>query len=86
MSRAVVERGSIRWLCWPRMDDSFVFGSLLDEERGGVFQIGLEGESTAEQHYVENTNILRTVFRGPSGSFELLDFAPRFRLPSNPLD
>ena len=29
---------------------------------------------------MENTNVLRTIFSGPDGSFELLDFAPRFVL------
>ncbi len=32
-----------------------------------------------EQHYVPNTNILRTLFHVPSGSFEVMDFAPRFK-------
>ena len=33
-----------------------------------------------EQAYVENTNVLRTVFSGERGAFELIDFAPRFQL------
>ena len=61
------------------MDDSFVFGDLLDETRGGVFRVEPGEESQADQQYVENTNILRTVFRGPNSAFELIDFAPRFR-------
>ncbi len=77
---ALVRDGSVEWLCWPRPDSSFVFGPLLDRDRGGVFAV--EGVDTQEvrQEYVENTNVLRTVFSGPDGSFELLDFAPRFLL------
>ncbi|MEJ7660062.1 MAG: trehalase-like domain-containing protein [Hymenobacter sp.] len=30
---------AVRWLCWPRFDSSFVFGSLLDEDKGGEFSI-----------------------------------------------
>ena len=67
------------WLCWPRMDSSPVFGALLDDEKGGSFDVEAIGLTSVEQTYVENTNILRTVFRSDSGSFELLDFAPRFR-------
>jgi GH15 family glucan-1,4-alpha-glucosidase len=62
------------------MDDSFVFGDLVDDTCGGVFQIEPGEKSQTDQQYVENTNILRTVFRGPNGAFELIDFAPRFRL------
>ncbi len=74
------DQANVAWLCWPRFDSSFVFGSLLDEERGGAFGIQpAETEFSSEQAYVPNTNILRTVFRSASGSFEVLDFAPRFR-------
>src|SRR5918995_5396600 len=77
---ALVRDGSVEWMCWPRPDSSFVFGSLLDRENGGVFAIeGVDAE-TVTQEYVENTNVLRTVFSGPHGEFELYDFAPRFLL------
>jgi GH15 family glucan-1,4-alpha-glucosidase len=37
---AHVEKNSnINWLCWPSFQDSFVFGSLLDEQKGGEFSI-----------------------------------------------
>jgi len=77
---ALLRDGSVEWLCWPRPDSSFVFGPLLDRERGGLFAVeGVDGE-VVRQEYVENTNVLRTVFAGPAGEFELLDFAPRFQL------
>ncbi len=68
------------WLCWPRFDSSFVFGALLDDQRGGHFSIvsGDEGGKTS-QAYLRNTNVLRTTFTCKSGSFEVTDFAPRFR-------
>jgi GH15 family glucan-1,4-alpha-glucosidase len=76
---ALVRDGSVEWLCWPRPDSSFVFGPLLDRGHGGAFTV--EGLDAAEvrQEYLENTNVLRTVFDGPSGAFELFDFAPRFQ-------
>jgi GH15 family glucan-1,4-alpha-glucosidase len=42
----------------------------------------IEGVDTAEvaHGYLENTNVLKTTFTGPTGSFELIDFAPRFAL------
>jgi GH15 family glucan-1,4-alpha-glucosidase len=77
---ALVSAGSIEWLCWPRPDSSFVFGPLLDREKGGSFTVEAVDADEVTHAYVENTNVLRTVFSGPNGSFELLDFAPRFVL------
>lgn len=74
------DRARVVWLCWPRFDSSFVFGSLLDDEKGGDFAIIPVGDDyETEQDYLPNTNILRTVFHSPSASFEVIDFAPRFR-------
>src|SRR3546814_5548343 len=52
---------NISWLCWPRFDSSFVFGSLLDDVKGGEFSIlPISKEHTSKQYYIENTNVLRT--------------------------
>jgi GH15 family glucan-1,4-alpha-glucosidase len=75
---ALLNRGSVEWLCWPRPDSSFVFGPLLDRRRGGAFTVEAVAQAAVESEYVENTNVLRTVFTAEGGSFELLDFAPRF--------
>jgi GH15 family glucan-1,4-alpha-glucosidase len=75
---ALLDRGSVEWLCWPRPDSSFVFGALLDRQRGGAFVVEGVGAEEITQEYLENTNVLRTTFTGPGGSFELIDFAPRF--------
>ncbi|RYG06194.1 MAG: glycoside hydrolase family 15 protein, partial [Chitinophagaceae bacterium] len=72
---------NISWLCWPRFDSSFVFGSLLDKdvEKGGEFSILPQGEFTTKQYYVENTNVLRTEITAEDGSYRVTDFAPRFK-------
>jgi GH15 family glucan-1,4-alpha-glucosidase len=77
---ALLREGSVEWLCWPRPDSSFVFGPLLDRERGGAFAIEGVDATDVRQEYIENTNVLRTVFTGAGGEFELIDFAPRFQL------
>src|SRR5690606_1930050 len=69
----------ISWLCWPRFDSSFVFGSLLDDEKGGKFSIlPTSKEYTSKQYYIENTNVLRTEITSEDGTYRVTDFAPRF--------
>ncbi|NEU08502.1 glycoside hydrolase family 15 protein [Flavihumibacter sp. R14] len=69
---------NIEWLCWPRFDSSFVFGGLLDREKGGSFTILPAGNYTSEQYYLENTNVLCTEITCSEGSYRVTDFAPRF--------
>ena len=77
---ALIEDGSVSWLCWPRMDSEFLFGRLLDADKGGSFDVEAVGQRGVSTEYVENTNVLRTVFESTTGRFELIDFAPRFYL------
>src|SRR5699024_8419023 len=77
---AHVEKNSnISWLCWPSFEDSFVFGSLLDKEKGGEFSIlPINGIKYSSQYYLENTNVLCTRIESADGSYKITDFAPRF--------
>lgn len=75
---ALVDNGSIEWLCLPRMDSDFIFGPLLDREKGGYFSIESEDSCDISMKYIENTNVLETRFTTPRGSFSVFDFAPRF--------
>ena len=86
---ALVDRqGSIVWCCLPRFDGDPVFNALLQPVAPdgqpaagqGIFAVELEDLRSAEQAYVRNTAILRTVLISPKGSIEIIDFAPRFTL------
>lgn len=78
-SALVGRDANIKWMCWPRFDSSFIFGSLLDDKKGGEFSIKPSNDKyKSEQYYVENTNILITKFTSDDGVFEVVDFAPRF--------
>jgi GH15 family glucan-1,4-alpha-glucosidase len=77
-SALVHTSGEIVWCCLPRFDSEPVFSTLLDSKDGGRFRIGPAGGETGSQHYQPYTNILETVFRTPTGSFKVIDFAPRF--------
>jgi len=71
---------NISWLCFPRFDSDFIFGGMLDRNKGGEFTIlPQNGAYSSEQSYLENTNILQTKIVSSSGdSYTVTDFAPRF--------
>jgi GH15 family glucan-1,4-alpha-glucosidase len=75
----VEDNTNINWMCWPRFDDSFIFGSLLDEEKGGSFSLlPPTDDYQSNQYYIENTNILCTEISYSEGTYRVTDFAPRF--------
>ncbi len=70
----------VRWMCMPKFDSSFVFGSLLDSQKGGTFKvIPDDPEVTYHQYYIENSNILCTEVTSSIGKYRVTDFAPRFQ-------
>ncbi|MDA1297038.1 MAG: glycoside hydrolase family 15 protein [Chloroflexi bacterium] len=73
----VGKNGSIDWFCVPHFDSPSVFGSILDDVKGGRFQIApCETEFTTNQHYLPETNVLVTHFLSPEGVVEVTDFMP----------
>lgn len=69
---------AVKWMCMPRFDSSFLFGSLLDSQKGGEFSITPVGDYEAKQNYIPNTNVLSTEFITAQGRFRVIDCAPRF--------
>lgn len=76
----ISETGSIDWFCFPDFDSPSIFSRILDVEKGGEFSFEVSDQYSITQKYIENTNILSTLFTSDEGSFEVLDFMPRYRL------
>src|ERR1700758_5707083 len=69
--------GSIDFLCYPNFDSLTVFAALLDDQRGGCFQIQPQfGKGRVRQLYLPDTNILLTRFLADEGVAELSDYMP----------
>jgi GH15 family glucan-1,4-alpha-glucosidase len=69
--------GSIDFLCFPLFDSPSVFAALLDDRRGGRFQIAPALESVrCKQLYLPDTNVLLTRFLSGDGVGEVMDFMP----------
>ncbi len=77
--------GSIDWLCVPRFDSASCFGALLDEQKGGRWQIAPAGApDRARRTYRPDSMVLETTFEKGDGKVLLIDCLPLQR-PSNPL-
>ena len=75
--------GSIDWYCYPHFDSPSIFGSILDDKRGGRFQISADADGVRhKQFYWPSTNVLVTRFLLKDGIVELEDFMPA-GLPSD---
>ena len=75
--------GSIDWYCYPHFDSPSIFGAILDDEKGGRFQISADADGVRrKQFYWPSTNVLVTRFLLADGIAELEDFMP-VGLPSN---
>jgi GH15 family glucan-1,4-alpha-glucosidase len=75
--------GSIDWYCYPHFDSPSIFGAILDDKKGGRFQISADADGVRhKQFYWPSTNVLVTRFLLADGIAELEDFMPA-GLPSD---
>jgi len=76
-SAVLVSRdGSIDWAPAPFIDSPSIFAAILDDQKGGYWQIAPAGAYTREQYYIPDTNILVTKFTTDGGVLEVTDFLP----------
>jgi len=79
----VSEKGSIDWCCLPDFDSPSVFARILDNEKGGYFTFIVDDKYKITQKYILRTNVLCTEFKSVQGTFEVIDFMPRYKLTEN---
>jgi GH15 family glucan-1,4-alpha-glucosidase len=68
--------GTIDWYCCPSFDSPAVFGTLLDADRGGCFELAAAVPATTRQFYLPDANVLITRFFAKDGVGEIQDFMP----------
>ncbi|MGB5315875.1 MAG: glycoside hydrolase family 15 protein [Robiginitalea sp.] len=79
-SAALISKtGSLDWCCLPEFDSSSVFASLLDDKKGGSFEIRVDDDYEITQRYKKDTALLITRYSRGSDIFEVRDFMPRYQ-------
>src|SRR5712675_1098626 len=68
--------GSIDWYCFPHFDSPSIFGRILDDKKGGYFQIAPANSARQKQLYWPATNVLITRFLNSDGVAEVTDYMP----------
>jgi GH15 family glucan-1,4-alpha-glucosidase len=78
--------GSIDWYCYPHFDSPSIFGAILDDKKGGRFQVSADADGARhKQFYWPSTNAFVTRFLLKDGIVELEDSMP-VGLPSDSLE
>jgi GH15 family glucan-1,4-alpha-glucosidase len=69
--------GAVDWLPFPRFDSSSCFGALLGGPEHGRWLLAPEaGGPATDRRYREDTLILESEWRTPTGSVRVIDFMP----------
>lgn len=66
--------GAVESLCVPRFDGASVFARLLDRERGGAFELTVEGVAPPQRRYLDGTLVLESRFESDTASVAVFDF------------
>ncbi len=73
----VGKNGSVDWFCFPHFDSPSMFAAILDDRKGGRFQISATHDDVnCKQLYWPDTNVLLTRFLSADGVGEIVDFMP----------
>ena len=70
------KQGSIDWMCLPRFDSPWIFGRLLDWDRGGYFELCPRGEALAFRQYRRDSNVIQTVWSSGHARMRVVDWMP----------
>ena len=77
-SAALVSKsGSIDWMCLPRFDSPWVFGRLLDWDRGGFLElVPADAGASVFRQYRRDSNVLQTIWSLGHTRMRVVDFMP----------
>jgi GH15 family glucan-1,4-alpha-glucosidase len=72
----VSKQGSIDWMCLPRFDSPWIFGRLLDWDRGGYLELRPLAGALAYRQYRRDSNVIQTVWSSGPARMRVVDWMP----------
>jgi GH15 family glucan-1,4-alpha-glucosidase len=72
----VSKQGSIDWMCLPRFDSPWIFGRLLDWDKGGYLQLCPLAGALAYRQYRRDSNVIQTVWSSGPARMRVVDWMP----------
>ena len=70
------KQGSIDWMCLPRFDSPWIFGRLLDWDKGGYLQLRPPGGVLLYRQYRRDSNVIQTVWSSGRARMRVVDWMP----------
>ncbi len=70
------KQGSIDWMCLPRFDSPWIFGRLLDWDKGGYLQLCPVGGVLMYRQYRRDSNVIQSVWGNDRSRMRVVDWMP----------
>ena len=72
----ISKHGSIDWMCLPRFDSPWIFGRLLDWDRGGYLELCPPADAPAFRQYRRDSNVIQTIWSTDHARMRVVDWMP----------
>ncbi|TMC47556.1 MAG: glycoside hydrolase family 15 protein [Chloroflexi bacterium] len=69
----VSSAGAIDWMCWPRFDSEPLFGRLIDQDKGGSFELTVNDIVDTRRRYRDASALLLTEWQTTTGEARLTE-------------
>jgi GH15 family glucan-1,4-alpha-glucosidase len=70
------KQGSIDWMCLPRFDSPWIFGRLLDWDKGGYLELSAPGGALDYRQYRRDSNVIQSVWSSGRARMRVVDWMP----------
>jgi GH15 family glucan-1,4-alpha-glucosidase len=70
------KQGSIDWMCLPRFDSPWIFGRLLDWDKGGYLELRPQDGVLTYRQYRRDSNVIQTVWSSGRARMRVVDWMP----------